>query len=56
MHDAEEINELLAHQVDLVIDGGAVGLEPTTVIDLTGAAALLVRRGKGDIKPFSIKE
>lgn len=53
MHDAEEINELLANQVDLVIDGGPVGLEPTTVIDLTGAAPLLVRRGKGDITPFS---
>ena len=56
MHDAEEINELLANQVDLVIDGGPVGLEPTTVIDLTGAAPLLIRRGKGDITPFSIKD
>ena len=56
MHDAEEINELLANQVDLVIDGGPVGLEPTTVIDLTGATPLLIRRGKGDITPFSIKD
>jgi tRNA threonylcarbamoyl adenosine modification protein (Sua5/YciO/YrdC/YwlC family) len=56
MHDAEEISERLANQVDLVIDGGPVGLEPTTVIDLTGATALLIRRGKGDITPFSIEE
>jgi len=56
MHDAEEINELLANQVDLVIDGGPVGLEPTTVIDLTGTTAKLIRHGKGDITPFSIEE
>lgn len=56
MHDAEEIREHLANQVDLVIDGGPVGLEPTTVIDLTGDTPVLVRRGKGDIQPFSIEE
>jgi len=53
MHDAEEIREHLGNQVDLVIDGGPVGLEPTTVIDLTGEVPLLVRRGKGDASPFS---
>lgn len=56
MHDAEEINDVLANQVDLVIDGGPVGLEPTTVIDLTSATPVLLRRGKGDITPFSIEE
>lgn len=56
MHDAEEINHLLARQVDLVIDGGPVGMEPTTVIDLTGSTPVLVRRGKGDASPFAIEE
>jgi tRNA threonylcarbamoyl adenosine modification protein (Sua5/YciO/YrdC/YwlC family) len=56
MHDAEEIRALLDHQVDLVIDGGPVGLEPTTVIDLTGSTPVLLRRGRGDITPFSIEE
>ena len=56
MHDAEKIREHLANQVDLVIDGGPVGLEPTTVIDLTGSAAILIRRGKGDVTPFSIED
>jgi tRNA threonylcarbamoyl adenosine modification protein (Sua5/YciO/YrdC/YwlC family) len=56
MHNAEEISERLANQVDLVIDGGPVGLEPTTVIDLTAATAILIRRGKGDITPFSIED
>ena len=56
MHDAEEIRALLDQQVDLVIDGGPVGLEPTTVIDLTGPSPVLLRRGRGDITPFSIEE
>ncbi len=56
MHDAEEIRALLDQQVDLVIDGGPVGLEPTTVIDLTGSSPVLLRRGRGDITPFSIEE
>lgn len=56
MHDADEINEVLANQVDLVIDGGPVGLEPTTVIDLTSATPVLIRRGKGDTTPFLSEE
>jgi tRNA threonylcarbamoyl adenosine modification protein (Sua5/YciO/YrdC/YwlC family) len=52
--DVEEIRELLERRVDLVIEGGAVGLEPTTVIDLTGDAPELVRQGKGEVAPFGI--
>jgi tRNA threonylcarbamoyl adenosine modification protein (Sua5/YciO/YrdC/YwlC family) len=54
--DVEEIRELLERRVDLIIEGGAVGLESTTVIDLTGNAPVLVRRGKGDVAPFGIEE
>lgn len=56
LNDVEEIRDRLERQIDLVLDGGAVGLEPTTVIDLTGDTPVLVRRGKGDITPFSIEE
>lgn len=56
MHDAEEIREVLGNQVDLVIDGGPVGLDPTTVIDLSGSDPVLLRRGKGEVAPFSIEE
>lgn len=54
--DAEEIRERLDRVIDLVVDGGAVGLEPTTVIDLTEEAPVLVRRGKGDVSPFGLEE
>lgn len=50
--DATEIQERLFHLVDAVIDGGNCGLEPTTVIDLTGAAPAIVRVGKGAVSAF----
>ncbi|NOZ09498.1 MAG: threonylcarbamoyl-AMP synthase [Gammaproteobacteria bacterium] len=45
--DPEEIRGILEHQVDLVIDGGFCGLEPTTVIDLVDGPPRLVRQGCG---------
>jgi len=45
--DADEIRARLEHSVDLVVDGGPCGIEPTTVIDLTGAEPLVLRHGKG---------
>jgi tRNA threonylcarbamoyl adenosine modification protein (Sua5/YciO/YrdC/YwlC family) len=53
--DVDEIREHLEHRVDLIIEGGAVGLDPTTVIDLTGDAPQLVRAGRGDVQPFGIE-
>ena len=50
--DPYDIRELLEHQVDLVIDGGYCGLEPTTVVDMTGDVPEVVRLGEGDPTPF----
>jgi len=50
--DPYEIRDLLEHEVDLVIDGGWCGMEPTTVVDLVGEAPLILRVGKGAIAPF----
>ena len=47
--DPYEIREKLEHQVDLVIDGGICGIEPTTVIDLVESPPVLVRQGKGAV-------
>lgn len=55
LNDAELIRELLEKKVDLVIDGGTVGVDFTTVIDLTGDVPVLLRKGKGDISPFGIE-
>lgn len=56
LNDAGHIRDLLEKQVELVIDGGAVGVDFTTVIDLTGDVPVLLRRGKGDVAPFGIEE
>lgn len=56
MNDAEQIRDLLQHQIELVVDGGAVGLDPTTVIDLTTDTPVVVRFGKGDASPFLIEK
>jgi tRNA threonylcarbamoyl adenosine modification protein (Sua5/YciO/YrdC/YwlC family) len=56
LNDAGLIRNLLEKQVDLVIDGGAVGVEFTTVIDLTGEVPILLRRGKGEVAPFGIED
>jgi tRNA A37 threonylcarbamoyladenosine synthetase subunit TsaC/SUA5/YrdC len=51
--DAGEIRVRLERDVELVLDGGPCGTEPTTVVDLTGAAPEIVRAGKGPIAPFA---
>ena len=51
--DPYDMRGPLEHLVDLIIDGGYCGLEPTTVIDLTGDAPELIRQGKGDFSPFA---
>jgi len=45
--EADEIRDALDRQLDLIIDSGHCGIEPTTVIDLTGDAPRLVREGMG---------
>ena len=54
--DVDEIREHLERLVELVIEGGSVGMEPTTVIDLTDAMPVLVRRGKGEVAHLGIEE
>jgi tRNA threonylcarbamoyl adenosine modification protein (Sua5/YciO/YrdC/YwlC family) len=50
--DPYEIRERLEHELDLVIDGGFCGFEPTSVVDLSGDGAQILRRGKGDLNAF----
>lgn len=52
--DAAEIRERLEHQVDLILDGGSCGIEPSTVVDLTGPAPVVTRAGKGDVTLFGL--
>jgi tRNA threonylcarbamoyl adenosine modification protein (Sua5/YciO/YrdC/YwlC family) len=49
LNDPEAIFEHLGRQVDLVLDGGSCGLEPTSVIDLVEGTPAVVRAGSGDL-------
>jgi tRNA threonylcarbamoyl adenosine modification protein (Sua5/YciO/YrdC/YwlC family) len=53
LNDPDEIRDSLQRQVELVIDGGSCGLEPTTVVDLTGDSPVVLRRGRGDVSLFA---
>jgi tRNA threonylcarbamoyl adenosine modification protein (Sua5/YciO/YrdC/YwlC family) len=49
LDDAETIRDKFEHDVDLVIDGGPCGIEPTTVINLIDGNPEILRHGKGDV-------
>ncbi|MBI2309199.1 MAG: threonylcarbamoyl-AMP synthase [Rhodocyclales bacterium] len=48
-----EIQDRLDGQLELILDGGHCGIEPTTVVDLTGGLPVLVRAGRGSLAPFA---
>jgi tRNA threonylcarbamoyl adenosine modification protein (Sua5/YciO/YrdC/YwlC family) len=50
--DPYDIRTTLERDVDLVIDGGYCGMEPTTVVDLADDVPIVLRKGKGDVQPF----
>ncbi|MCA1770287.1 MAG: threonylcarbamoyl-AMP synthase [Halomonas sp.] len=52
MTDAEEIRDRFGSQLDLIIDGGACHLEPTSVVDLRELPPTILREGRGDVGPF----
>ena len=47
LNDTDEMRARLEHDVDLVIDAGPCGLIPSTVVDMTGSAPLIIREGVG---------
>ncbi|NWF56415.1 MAG: threonylcarbamoyl-AMP synthase [Syntrophaceae bacterium] len=52
LYDPAEIDRHLGKSLDLVIDGGVLVSEPSSVIDLTGDTPKILRRGKGDVSLF----
>lgn len=49
-----EIQDRLDGVIDWILDGGHCGIEPTSVIDLTGATPELVRQGRGPLGLFGL--
>lgn len=53
LSEPEEIGRRLGGLVDVIVEAGPGGIEPTTVLDLTGNEAVVIRQGKGDVSAFS---
>jgi tRNA threonylcarbamoyl adenosine modification protein (Sua5/YciO/YrdC/YwlC family) len=55
MTEAADIRTRIQHELDFVVDSGSCGLQPTTVVDLTGASPVVVRRGSGDAGALGLR-
>lgn len=51
--DPDDVEERVQHQVDMILNGGPCGVEPTTILDLSKGQVEIVRRGKGDISTLT---
>ncbi len=51
--DPLEIEERIGHQIEAIIDAGPTGIEPTTVLDLSGGTVEILRAGRGDASQFA---
>ncbi|AWN17575.1 putative YciO protein, TsaC/YrdC-like protein [Salinisphaera sp. LB1] len=54
LSEATEVREEFDRQIDLVVDGGATGVEPTTVVDLTEDVPRILRPGKGSAEAIGL--
>ena len=53
MTDAHEIDERIGNQIELIVEAGPVGIEPTSVLDLSSGTVEVLRTGRGDVSAFS---
>lgn len=47
--EAADIEARIGHQIELIVDGGPTGIEPTSVVDLSSGTAEVLRVGRGDV-------
>ena len=52
MADPYDIDCVYAKRLDLIVDGGSIYSDPSSLIDLTGDYPVVLREGKGDTTPF----
>ncbi|MEM6513852.1 MAG: L-threonylcarbamoyladenylate synthase [Pseudomonadota bacterium] len=50
--DPFEIEQRIGHEIDAIIDAGPVGIEPTSVLSLSGGDVDVLREGRGDVSAF----
>jgi tRNA threonylcarbamoyl adenosine modification protein (Sua5/YciO/YrdC/YwlC family) len=47
--DVVEIEDRIGNQIELIVDGGPIGFEPTTIVDLSEGSVNILRVGRGDV-------
>lgn len=55
LSDPQDIRTRLEHELDLVIDAGSCGVEPTTVVDLTSDEITVLRQGLGELSRIGLE-
>ena len=53
LNSPDDIEDKLGHLLDLIVDGGVLISEPSTIIDLTGDSPEILREGKGGINKIT---
>jgi len=51
--DPVEIEERIGHEIDVIVEAGSTGIEPTSVLDLSGGTVEVLRAGRGDVSQFT---
>ena len=51
--DPAEIEARIGHEVDVIVDAGPTGIEPTTVLDLSHGSVEILRQGRGDVSALA---
>jgi len=51
--DPVEIEERIGHDVDVIVECGSTGIEPTSVLDLSSGTVEVLRAGRGDVSQFT---
>jgi tRNA threonylcarbamoyl adenosine modification protein (Sua5/YciO/YrdC/YwlC family) len=51
--DPHQIEERIGHDIDVIVEAGATGIEPTTVLDLSTGSVEVIRVGRGDASQFT---
>jgi tRNA threonylcarbamoyl adenosine modification protein (Sua5/YciO/YrdC/YwlC family) len=54
LNDPHEIRARYEHQLQAVVDAGACPMEPTSIIDLSGDAPVLIREGRGPLERLGL--
>ncbi|RJS92767.1 L-threonylcarbamoyladenylate synthase [Salinisphaera sp. Q1T1-3] len=55
LSEAFEVREVFDRQIDLVLDGGATGVDPSTIVDLTQDPPEILRQGKGSAEAIGLE-